>query len=62
MVTPKLTLNSSVIFLLRQKFENREVTGTEEPMAVWELEEIFRKHIIPTFRAQLKMVRKKFNN
>lgn len=37
--------------LLRTKFVNGEITGRENPKAVWEAEPVFQKHKLTNFRA-----------
>jgi len=59
-MAPKLTAKSPAKKLLRRKFEQKELTGLENPKEVWESEPIFMKHKLTNFRTHYNNMRNEF--
>lgn len=48
--TPRLTKNSRPVQVLREKYENGDISDTTKPKEVWKSDPIFRAHTLNTFR------------
>jgi len=58
----KLTAKSPARLLLRQKFDDRHLTGDEDPKDVWESEALFKEHKLENFRTHYNRMRKEFKD
>lgn len=58
----RLTKSSRAVQVLREKFENGDIIGTETPKSVWTSDPLFKVHSLNAFRTCYNTLKNEFYN